>query len=149
MHVESKSADLRLVAVFEASKGIVVLATACAAFELIHSNVETAAEELVRHFHLNPASQYPRIFLDAVSHLNNARLVMYGIGALAYSSARFLEAYGLWRGKRWAWILGMASAATYVPIEIFELARRVSWAGMAVFLINCLILVLLWRGRRK
>ncbi len=148
MHVESKNADLRLVALFEASKGILVLVTACAAFELIHSNVEAVAEELVRHFHLNPASQYPRIFLDAVSHLDDTRLIMYGVGALAYSSARLAEAYGLWHGKRWAWILGMASAGTYVPVEIFELARHITWGGMTVFLINCLILALLWRGRR-
>ncbi len=148
MHVESKIADLRLVALFEACKGILVFATACAAFELIHSNVEAAAEELVRHFHLNPASQYPRIFLDAISHLDDTRLVMYGLGALAYSSARFAEAYGLWHGKRWAWLFGMAGAGIYVPVELFELARHVSWGGATVFLVNCLILVLLWRGRR-
>jgi uncharacterized membrane protein (DUF2068 family) len=147
MHVESKSTDLRLVALFEAGKGILVFATAFAAFEFIHSNVEAAAEQLVRHFHLNPASHYPRIFLDAVSNLNDTRLMMLGIGAMAYATVRFAEAYGLWYGKRWAWMLGMASAGIYVPVEIFNLIEHVSWAGMTVFLVNCFILALLWRGR--
>lgn len=147
MHLESKNADLRIVALFEAGKGILVLASASAAFEFIHSDVQSAAEQLVRHLHLNPASHYPRILLDAVSHLDNSRLAILGLGAIAYATIRFIEAYGLWHARRWAWLLGMASAGMYVPIEIFELAEHVGWAGMTVLIVNCLVLMLLWRGR--
>lgn len=145
--MESRSTDLRLVALFEAGKGILVFATACTIFEFIHTDVQEAAEQLVRHFHLNPASHYPRIFLELASNLNDTRLLALGIGALTYATIRFVEAYGLWHGKRWAWMFGMASAGIYVPIEVFELAERINWAGMAVFLTNVLILIVLWRGR--
>ncbi len=147
MHVESKSADLRIVALFEAGKGILVLASASAAFEFVHSGVQSAVEQLVRHFHLNPASHYPRILLDALSHLDNTRLALLGLGAVVYATIRFVEAYGLWHARRWAWMLGVASAGMYIPIEMFELAEHVTWAGMTVLLVNCLILMLLWRGR--
>lgn len=66
---------------------------------------------------------------------------------MTYATIRFVEAYGLWHGKRWAWMFGMASAGIYVPIEVFKLAERINWAGMAVFLTNALILIVLWRGR--
>jgi uncharacterized membrane protein (DUF2068 family) len=145
--MESKSADLRLVAVFEAGKGILVFATACAIFKFIHTDVQEAAEQLVRHFHLNPASHYPRIFLELASNLNNTRLLVLGTGALAYATIRFVEAYGLWHGKQWAWMFGMLSAGIYIPIEIVELAEHISWAGAVVFITNILILMVLWRGR--
>jgi hypothetical protein len=52
---------LRTIAAFEAAKGLLVLAAGVAALRFIRADVQAAAEELVRHFHLNPASRSPRI----------------------------------------------------------------------------------------
>ena len=143
-----KRANLRWVAAFEAAKGILVLAVASAAFEFVHMvGAQKMAEQLVSHFHLNPASRYPRIFLEAASHLNNIHLLALGLSALAYAVIRLAEAYGLWYGRRWAWILGMMSAGLYLPVEIFELIKHVNAAELLVFTVNILILVVLWRGR--
>lgn len=143
----SNSADLRFAAVFEAAKGILVFATACAIFEFIHIDVQEAAEQLVSRFHLNPASRYPRIFLEIASNLNDARLLALGFGGMAYAVVRWVEAYGLWYGKRWAWIFGMISVTLYIPIEIFQLVERINWAEAVLFLANVLILVVLLGGR--
>ncbi len=145
--MESRRTDLRVVAAFEAGKGALVLATAGTFLEFIHTGMQHGAEQLVRHFHLNPASRYPRIFLDFASNLNDSRLFVLALGAAGYALVRFVEAYGLWHGKRWAWLFGFASAAMYVPVEIFELAKHVSWAGLAVLSVNALILLALWRGK--
>lgn len=142
----SKLTQLRAIAVFESLKGILVVVAAGALFEFLHPDAQRAAEELVRHFHLNPASRYPRIFLQAASHLNNVRLLVISLGAMAYAAVRFAEAYGLWRGRNWARVLGLVGAALYVPLELFELAKRISGAGLTVLLVNLLILVVLWRG---
>lgn len=147
--MKNKSTNLRLVAALEATKGVLVFATACAIFKFIHADVQEAAEQLVRHFHLNPASHYPHIFLEIVSHLDNARLLALGLGALAYSIVRLVEAYGLWHGRRWAWMFGTASAGLYIPIEIFELIKRANWTEAILLLANVLILIFLWRGRAR
>lgn len=143
----NKLTQLRAVAVFEASKGILVLVAAGALFELLHPDAQRAAEELVRHFHLNPASRYPRIFLQAASQLSNVRLLVISLGALVYALVRFTEAYGLWQGRNWARALGLVSAALYIPLELLELAKQISGAGLSVLLVNLVILVVLWRGR--
>ena len=143
-----KRANLRWVAAFEAAKGILVLAVASAAFEFVNMvGAQKMAEQLVSHFHLNPASRYPRIFLEAASHLNNMHLLALDWGALAYALIRLAEAYGLWYRSRWAWILGMMSAGLYLPVEIFELIKHVNAAELLVFTVNILVLVVLWRGR--
>ena len=36
----------------------------------IHRDLHSAAVELVRHFHLNPARHYPMIFIDAANRLD-------------------------------------------------------------------------------
>ena len=121
-----KRTNLRWVAVYEALKGILVLGAASAAFELVHMDVQKIAERLVNHFHLDPASRYPRIFLGIASNLSDIHVLALGLGALSYALIRLVEAYGLWHGKRWAWIFGMASAGLYLPIEIFELIKHVN-----------------------
>jgi uncharacterized membrane protein (DUF2068 family) len=137
------------VAVYEAVKGILVLGAAGAAFEFVHMDVQKVAERLVSHFHLNPASHYPRIFLKVASNLSDIHILALGLGALSYAVIRLVEAYGLWHGKRWAWIFGMASAGLYLPIEIYELIRHVNGVEVALFLTNIMILAALWRGRTK
>ena len=99
IEMDSKNIDLRLVAIIEAGKGILVFATACAIFRYIHANVQEAAEQLILHFHFNPASHYPRIFLELASHLDDRRLLLLGMGAATYSTIRFIEAFGLWWGR--------------------------------------------------
>jgi uncharacterized membrane protein (DUF2068 family) len=145
-----KRASLRWVAAFEAAKGILALAAATAALEFVHmAGAQKMAEQLVSHFHLNPANRYPRILLEAASHLDNIHLLALGLGALAYTVIRLAEAYGLWLGRRWAWMLGMTSAGLYLPIEILELIKHMNATELLVFIANILTLVVLWRGRTR
>jgi uncharacterized membrane protein (DUF2068 family) len=143
----TEKTSLRVVAAFEGAKGLLVLVTAGAGFEIFHRGAQRAAEELVRHSHLNPASKYPRIFVAAAANLTNTRLLLLALGALAYSLVRFAEAYGLWRGRNWARWLGLITAGLYVPFEVVKLVRHTSWAGDFVLVVNLMVLLILWRAR--
>src|SRR5579859_647617 len=121
------SDGLRLVAVFEAAKGVLVMLAGFGILALMHRDLQDYAEQLVAHMHLNPAKGYPEIFIDAAANATNARLWMLASFALAYSVVRWIEAYGLWRAKRWAEWVAVASGGIYVPAELYELARGVSW----------------------
>lgn len=123
---------LRAVAILEAVKGAVVLAAGLGLLGLLHRNVEELAEQLLRFGHLNPASKYPRIFLDAAAQVTDARLWWLAAGAVAYAAVRFVEAYGLWRGRAWAEWLALVGGALYVPVEIYHLAHGFSWLKIAV-----------------
>src|SRR5437660_10567709 len=58
------SLGLRAIALFKGLKGVLVLAVGSGALLLVHRDVQRLAERLVAHFNLNPASHYPRIFLQ-------------------------------------------------------------------------------------
>jgi uncharacterized membrane protein (DUF2068 family) len=131
-----KRYGLRVVSLFEATKGLLVLVVGCGLLALVHENLHKVAEELVRHFHLNPASGYPRIFLDAVDQLDDSRLWLMALCAFAYSVVRFVEAFGLWLRKRWAEWFGLLSGGLYVPVELFEITRGASWPKVAVLVVN-------------
>lgn len=144
---------IRAVAVFEALKGIVVLAAATGVLSLMHHDLYAAAVTLVRHTHLNPASRYPQIFLDAASKLADSNLMLLAAAAAMYSAIRLAEAYGLFFERAWAEVLAAASGAVYVPFEILGLVRRPTWHGAVLLVLNvavvCVMLHALARRRAK
>jgi uncharacterized membrane protein (DUF2068 family) len=139
MRSGSSNAGLRAVAVVEGAKGLSVLAAGLGLLSLIHRDVQRLAEELVRQFHLNPASGYPRIFIQAVGSLTEHRLWLLACGALIYSTLRLIEAYGLWRARRWAEWFGVVTGGIYVPIEIYELFHGVTWTKLLLLSVNIVV----------
>lgn len=144
---------VRVVAAVEATKGLLVLAVGAGLFTLVHRDVEEVAEHIVRVFHLNPASRTPRIFLDLAGHATSSRLQLLALGALAYASLHLVEAYGLWRGRRWAEWLTIAAGGIYIPFELYELSRSVTWAKIGLLAVNLAIVIylarVLWRTQRS
>lgn len=137
------SKGLRTVALFEAAKGAIVLLAGCGIFALLHRDAQHGAERLVRQFHLNPASQHPRIFLHLVEQATPAHIWLLAGGALGYAIMRFVEGYGLWRERLWAEWLAIASGCIYLPIEIFELFKGVTWPRVVLFGVNLVIVAYL------
>ncbi|TCJ12817.1 DUF2127 domain-containing protein [Parasulfuritortus cantonensis] len=140
---------VEFVALVEGVKGAVVLLAATGLLSLIHRNVFALASALIEHLHLNPAAKYPRIFLDAASHLHETRLLLLAAGAAAYATVRFIEAYGLFRDRKWAEVLAASSGAIYVPFELIELLRRPSWHGMIILLVNLVVVGIMVRALRQ
>ena len=134
---------LRAVALIEATKGMLVILTGFGALSLIHRDVQQFAERLVGHLHLNPAKHFPQIFIEAASHLTDARLWTLAAFAAAYGLVRLIEAYGLWHGRRWAEWFAAASGAIYVPFELYELLHKVSWLTLGTLAVNLLVVGLM------
>jgi uncharacterized membrane protein (DUF2068 family) len=134
---------VRSIAAFEASKGLLVLLVGFGLLHLIHHDLQTFAETLVRLGHLNPARHYPRVFIDAASRTNDARLKALAAMAFLYSIVRFVEAYGLWHLRRWAEWFGIISGGIYIPLEVFEIAEHVSRLRVLALLVNIAIVAYL------
>ena len=134
---------VRLVAVFEALKGALVLSAGLGLLSLLHHDLQAVAERLVRHSHLNPAHHYPRIFIQAASHTNDSRLRSLAALAFLYAAVRFVEAYGLWRMRVWAEWFAIIAGSVYLPVEVYEIFRRATWMRGFVLLTNLLIVAYL------
>ena len=142
----------RAIALLEAAKGIVVLLAGFGVLAFVHRDAQHTAEELVRQFHPNPASRYPRIFIQAAAHLTDARLWWLALFAFLYSFLRLVEAYGLWRERAWGEWFAISSSGIYLPIETYELFKGLTWPKVLLTAVNLLILVYLarvvWQPRR-
>jgi uncharacterized membrane protein (DUF2068 family) len=142
---KSSAAGLKTIAIFEALKGVIVLLAAAGVISLVHKDAQAFVDEIVRQFHLNPASRYPRIFLDVIASLSNFRLWLLAAGASLYATLRFTEAYGLWHERAWGEWVGVISGSLYLPIEIYELMLGVTPIRLILLATNLLIVAFLGR----
>jgi uncharacterized membrane protein (DUF2068 family) len=83
--------------------------------------------------------------LFAVS-LNDIYLV--AAAAAAYAALEGTEAVGLWLGRRWAEYLTFLATVVFVPYEIYELAKSISWLKLLTLAINLLIVIYLLLAKR-
>jgi uncharacterized membrane protein (DUF2068 family) len=144
---------LYIVALFEGAKGLIVLLVGFELLTFLHKDIHDAAMHLVKHFHLNPASHYPRIFLDLSENISDTKLWSMALAAATYSVVRIIEATGLWLRKAWAEWFAVLSGGIYIPIEIYEVFQRVTWPRVTVLTINFgivsyLLIVLLRDGKK-
>ncbi|MFA6179763.1 MAG: DUF2127 domain-containing protein, partial [Candidatus Methylopumilus sp.] len=96
----------------------------------------------------NPAHTYPKILLALSHNITEPRLLALASGALFYVALRWIEAYGLWYGRKWASLLGIISAGLYVPLELAEMVSHPSWLNTGLLVINLAIVAVLWRNLR-
>ena len=141
-------------ALFEGAKGLLVLLAGFGLLSFVHKDLHGAAVRLVEHAHLNPASHYPRIFLDLTERITDTRLWSLALGAATYSMVRLIEAVGLWLRKSWAEWFAILTGVLYIPIEIFEVVRSVTWPRVTVLVVNLgvvgyLLLVLKRNGGKR
>jgi uncharacterized membrane protein (DUF2068 family) len=130
---------IRIVSLFEGAKGLLVLLVGFGLFEFIHKDLHSVAVEIVRHFHLNPARHYSRVFIEAASHLTDGQLWVMACAALLYSVLRFIEAVGLWFQRKWAEWFGLLTGGIYIPVELLEIMREVTFVKVTVFMVNAAI----------
>ena len=140
-----KHADghIRIVAAFEAAKGLIVLITGFGLLLFVHKDLHAVAEQIVRHLHLNPARHYPTIFIDVINHITDLQLLALALSAFLYAMVRFAEAYGLWHHRQWAEWFGFLTGGMYIPVEIYELFQRVTMIKLAILAANMIIIALL------
>jgi uncharacterized membrane protein (DUF2068 family) len=130
---------VRAVALLEAAKGALVVVAGVGILPLAHRDAQRIADALVAHLHLDPAKRFPQVLLEAATRLQDTRLWVLAALAVSYAALRFAEAYGLWRGRRWAEWLAALSGGIYVPFELDNLAHRVSGLSLAALAVNLLV----------
>jgi len=139
---------LRGIALFEAAKGLLVLAAGLGLLSLLHRDVEAVATRVIDHLHLHPSWKFAGIFIHAASNVTDRELLLLAFIAFVYSAFRFLEGYGLWKERAWAEWLALLSGVIYLPIEIYKVAVNCNWEHVTVLIVNLLVVGLILRVMR-
>lgn len=145
-----RSQVLRLIALFKFLKALLLVAVGMGALELLDPTVAARAQEGLRALATSSDRRVVQDMLPLVSRLSPERLEALGVGAFLYAGLFTTEGVGLWLGKRWAEYLTVIATGSFVPFEIYELARRPGPARLAALVLNLAVVVyLIYHLRRR
>ena len=146
-----KRRALRVIATFEAFKGLLALAATLGLLGLLQRDLHHLAATLIGHVGLDPGGRYPTLLQHYVDLLYDANLRTLLLGAGLYVVVRLAEAWGLWFGHSWGEWLGALSGALYVPFELRHLLHAPGVAGAGVLALNLALVAFLgwelWREK--
>jgi len=134
---------LRLIAAFKLFKGLVLFAVGIGAAKLLHKDMAFEFERWADMFRVDPNNFYIHRLLERFSILDNRQLKELSVGTFFYSALLLTEGTGLLLGKRWAEFFTIFATSSFVPLEVYELTKRVSSAKLIVLLLNLVVVAYL------
>ena len=144
---------LRIVAVFKLFKGLVLFAVGIGAVKLLHKDLAFEVERWANVFRVDPNNRYIYRLLEKFLTLDDRKLRELSVGTFFYSALLLTEGTGLWLGKRWAQYFTIIATSSFLPLEVYELTRRVSSPRLTVLLLNVVVVVYLvielYRNRKS
>ncbi|HEX3378065.1 MAG TPA: DUF2127 domain-containing protein [Candidatus Acidoferrales bacterium] len=139
----SVSSGVRLIAVFKLFKGLVLLAVGIGAIKLLHKDVAIEVDHWADIFRVDPNNRYFQRLLARFSILNPRKLKELSAGTFFYSALLLTEGTGLLLGKRWAEYFTIIATSSFIPLEIYEVTRRMSAASAIVLILNMAVVIYL------
>jgi uncharacterized membrane protein (DUF2068 family) len=144
----SQTRVLRLIALFKLLKGVLLIALGVAALQLLHKDVASLVESWVGVLGLDQNSRFVGRALLTAAALTPNRVRDLIVGSFLYGGLFLTEGIGLWLLKRWAMWFTVIITGSFLPLEIFELARRPSAGKLGILVVNLVLAVYLARRIR-
>ncbi len=146
---EPYSRGLLLIAAFKLFKGLALLAVGIGALKLMHKDVAAQIERWIELLRVDPHNYYIHRALEKLSILDARKLKELSVGTFFYSALFLTEGTGLAFRKRWAEYFTIVSTSLFIPLEVYELAKRVTLAKGALVLVNAGIVAYLVMELRR
>ncbi len=140
---------LRLIAVFKLIKGVLLFAAAIGLLKLLNTDISAQLEHWITVFRGDPGNKYLHALLAKVADLDPRTLKAVSAGSFFYSALLLTEGIGLWAEKHWAEYLTVIATSSFVPLEIYELAKKITGVKVLVLAVNLAILWYLLRTLRQ
>lgn len=130
---------LRLIAIFKLLKGLLLLAVGSGAVRLLHRDLADAVTAWMVRLHLDPDSRYLGRLLEAVGAMDERTLKRIAAGVFLYAALLLTEGVGLMLKQRWAEYFTVIVTASFIPVEVVEVVRRVTVVRIVVIGVNIAI----------
>jgi uncharacterized membrane protein (DUF2068 family) len=140
---------LQFIAAFKLFKGLVLFAVGVGAAKLLHKDMAFELERWADIFRVDPNNFYIHRLLERFSILDDRQLKELSVGTFFYSALLLTEGTGLLLGRRWAEFFTIIATSSFIPLEVYELTKRVRSARLIVLLLNLVVVAYLVMGLRR
>ena len=143
---------LRLFAIERLLRAIAAVTAAVFLWQFRHSQVSIEQKfdrelpvirDLFRQLGYNIDSSKLVGLLHHALTLSSKTLTLLAIGLALYAIIEIVEAVGLWLARRWGEYFAMVATSLGLPLEIYDLAKRVTATALVLFAINLALVLYL------
>jgi uncharacterized membrane protein (DUF2068 family) len=134
---------LRVIAAFKLLKAFALIVVGVGALKLLHKDVAALVEHWINVFRVDPHNHFIDVLLEKLAILDDRRLKELSVGTFVYAAIFLVEGVGLALRKRWAEYFTIITTSSLLPIEIYELIRRVSIGRSLALVINLVVVAYL------
>jgi len=138
-------AGLVVIAAYKLLGALLFIAVGVGALRLLHKDIDDVMWRMIGDLKMNPESRIVNFLFEKAELLNDPLLRRIGVVAFCYAAVGILEAIGLYLEKTWGEFLTLIITASFLPVEIHELMRRLTWMRVGLLVANVLVLLyLIW-----
>lgn len=134
-----KDTGLFIIAIFKLVKGTLLLAVGIGALTLLHKDVAAIANHWIDQLRVDPNNRHIQALLVKLGLVNARKLEELSIGTFFYSGLLLTEGTGLLLRKHWAEYFTIIVTASFIPMEIYEIARRLTFTRVTLLAVNVAI----------
>jgi uncharacterized membrane protein (DUF2068 family) len=113
------------------------------AVKLLHKDLVDLFSRGLTDLNFDPESRFVNMVLDKVALLNDHRLRLISTAIFCYAVLDVVEGAGLLLQKAWAEYLTIIITASFLPWELFEVVRHVTWIKLVLLIGNAAIVAYL------
>ena len=138
-----------MIGAYKLAECVLLVAAGIGAIRLLHRDVQTVLLHWVHVLRVDPDNHYIHGILARAFSVSHKQLRELSAGTFFYAALRFAEGLGLILRKRWGEYLTIAVTGLFIPLEIYEIFRHLTWVKLVVFALNAATLwYLIWALRR-
>ncbi len=134
---------LILIAVFKLAQALLFVAIGVGVVRLLHKDVGDELTRAAEYLRFNPESRLVNFILKYAPLVNDQMLRRIGAVVFFYAALDLLEGIGLYLEKVWAEFLTLAITASFLPLEAFEIYRRLTLVRVSLLTVNVIVLIYL------
>jgi uncharacterized membrane protein (DUF2068 family) len=131
------------IGVFKLVQAALFILLGLGAVRLLHRDLMGMAEHLILAMRFNPEGRFVNLFLEKVAMIDPHRLRQISAVIFAIAGLDIIEGTGLVLEQAWAEFVTLILTASFLPLEVFEILRHVTWIRVALVVINLAVVVYL------
>jgi uncharacterized membrane protein (DUF2068 family) len=136
---------LIVIGAFKILEGLLFVLLGLGVVRLLHRDIGDMLLRLATSMRIDPESHFVNLLLEKVQLLTPHKMRLISAGIFLKAGLDFVEGIGLAMEKTWAEWLTIGLTASFLPWEIFEIAKHFTWLKVGIMLLNVLVLLyLVW-----
>jgi uncharacterized membrane protein (DUF2068 family) len=134
---------LVVIGVLKLLKALLFILLGVGALQLLHKDLVDMLTKLIVDLKFDPENHFVNLVLEKVALISPHRLRQISIAIFCYAALDIIEGTGLALEKTWAEYLTLILTASFLPWEIFEIVRHITWLKVGLLVLNMIVAIYL------